>query len=164
MKLEAKHFYMALPVMLLGMSVTIQMTAATMASRGNDAEIERDYYDRAVNWDSYQKDVAASRALGWTLAIEPEPFRAARLEHDVVLRITDGQGAPVTGLVGSVSAFQTAHVDETVVFVPVEDESGVYRARFKPQRFGNWIWRYDFSREGQRFVGEALEFLPEAAR
>lgn len=159
MTFQAKHFYMALPVLLLGMSVTIQLTAATLASRGNAAEVERDYYDRAVNWDDYQHAVAASHALGWTLDIEPDPFRQPGLEHRVTFRITDREGLPVEGLSGKVSAFQNSIVNEMSQIVVLEAAPGIYVGTYRPLRTGRWVWRFDFERlqgdESIRFVGEA---------
>ena len=64
MKFKHKHLYITLPVLLLKISTTIQFTTTYLASRGNAAEVERDYYDRAVEWDAYQAEVAASEALG----------------------------------------------------------------------------------------------------
>ena len=163
MKLKPMHFYMALPVLLLGMSLTIQLTAATLASRGNDAEIERDYYDRAVNWDDYQKDVAASHALGWTLDIEPEPFRQPGLEHQVTFRITDREGLPVEGLSGKVSAFQNSIVNEMSTIVVREQGAGLYVGTYRPLRTGRWVWRFALERSGDgelvRYVGEAKHDL-----
>jgi len=167
MKLQHKHLYMALPVFLLGMSMTIQFTAAYLASRGNAAEVERDYYDRAVEWDAYQAEVAASEALGWSLEITSEPLVTPGATRVATLRITDVSGAPVEGLAGLVHAFQTANVDETHALRMQEVEPGVYRAAYAPARYGNWIWRYALERTGpageiERFVGEALAYVPLA--
>ena len=167
MKLEHKHLYMALPVLLLGMSATIQFSAAYLASRGNAAEVERDYYDRAVEWDAYQAEVAASEALGWSLEITSEPLVVPGQARIATLRITDAEGAPVEGLAGDVHAFQTANVDEAHQLRMQELEPGVYRAAYAPARYGNWIWRYALERVGptgevERFVGEALAYVPLA--
>lgn len=163
MKLEPKHYYMALPVLLLGMSFTIQFTAAALASRGNAAEVERDYYDRAVNWDAYQKEVAHSQALGWQLSIEPQALDRTRAEHTVDFVITTNDGYPVTGLTGTVHAFQTAHVNAMSELAPREVEPGRYRATHAPKRYGNWVWRYRLQREVagnvELFVGEAPQSI-----
>jgi len=163
MKLQPKHLYMALPVALLLMSVSIQLTAAIIASRGNDAEIERDYYDRAVNWDDYQKLVAASRELGWTVKIEPEELLGPGAPMGVLFTVKGSNGEPIEGLTGRIDAFQNAHVDEMHALELQEIGPGFYHSTMRPLRSGRWVWRIRLERAGEVFVGEQREQLFGAA-
>jgi hypothetical protein len=167
MKLQPKHLYMALPVALLLMSVSIQVTAAVIASRGNDAEIERDYYDRAVNWDDYQKLVAASGELGWTVEIRPDGLLAPGAEVGVILVVKDADGNSVEGVKAHISAFQNAHVNEMHELEFDEIGPGFYHASMRPRRTGRWVWRMRLERGEEVFVGEQraqLFAVPEAAK
>ncbi len=159
MKLQPKHFYMALPVLLLGMSVCFQMTACVMASRGNGAEIERDYYDRALNWDDYQKTVAASRKLGWRVEIQTDRMQQRGGELGVTFVLLTKDGEPVEGATGLIRAFQNGRVDEMLELDPVAVGPGLYRATFHPRRTGLWVWRLRFERGDEVFVEETRTTL-----
>lgn len=167
MKIEPKYLYMSLPVGLLLMSVSIQVTAAVVASRGNDAEIERDYYERGLNWDEYQKLVAASQRLGWQVTIEPDELLGPGAPVGVLFKVDGPDGSPIEGIEGSVEAFQNAHVDETHHLELEELAPGYYRGTMNPLRTGRWVWRLDLKRGDEVFVGEERAELfaaPEAAR
>lgn len=163
MKLQPKHLYMLLPVALLLMSVSIQVTACVVAGGGNAAEIERDYYDRAVNWDDYQKQVAASSALGWTVAVQPGELSEVGALVGVTLVVTDADGAPVEGLAAHAEAFQNAHVDEMHHLDLQEISPGSYYTTMRPERTGHWVWRLRLERDEQLFVGEQRAQLFAAA-
>ena len=154
MKLQPKHFYMALPVLLLTMSGSIQLTAAVIASQGNGAEIERDYYERALHWDDYQELVAASHRLGWTVEILPDEIGTLGAPIGVTFALRDRDGQPVSGASGVVSAFQNGHVDEMFTLELVEAARGLFRASFNPRRTGRWVWRMRFARGEDVFVAE----------
>ena len=170
-KLEPKHMWMSLPVILLMMSVSIGLTGYFLASKGIDAEVERDYYSRALNWDQHQALVAASLDLGWHVEVTPgylssnEPLASQIIE--VSLTLVDREGKAVEGASGSIEAFQVAHGDHTVDSILIESAPGVYRANFQPKYRGSWVWILRFDRGDEVFVGEVrkdVSFAPKTSQ
>jgi nitrogen fixation protein FixH len=89
--------YPGMVVAILGLSVLSQVFLFRAAFSNGGAQIERDYYTRAVGWDAAQKMREAREALGWRVT-------AAAQTGDVIIEVADRAGAPVTGLRGAVVA------------------------------------------------------------
>ena len=158
MKLEPKHMWMSLPLLLLTMSVSIGMTGYFMASRGHNAEVERDYYSRAANWDAHQALVAASLELGWKASVLPGTMIAGddfdQQNIDVAIRLVDRDGKAVSGAKALLEAFQISRRDYVVHAALLEKEPGSYHVTMQPRRAGSWIWIVRFESGEHVFIGE----------
>ncbi|TVR04499.1 MAG: hypothetical protein EA398_01980 [Deltaproteobacteria bacterium] len=89
---EPRKGDMLWPGMVIGLlilSVGIGLSVVYAANFVDDgAQVEMDYYQRAVHWDSHQAQVERGMALGWQLDVRPSPER-------VTVRVTGPDGQPV---------------------------------------------------------------------
>ena len=154
MALEPKHLWMSLPVLLLLMSLSIGVTAVVLSSKGARSEVERDYYERGLQWDDFQEAIAASRNLGWSARFEADPVAALGVTTETRFVLTDGEGAPVTGAEGSVRAIHNADARRVFEGPVAEGEPGVYHFQLAPHRAGIWRWELQLRKGEVLYVDE----------
>jgi nitrogen fixation protein FixH len=80
--------YPGMVVAFLVGSVLSQVALLSAATSDGGAQVEPDYYDRAVAWDEHMERQGASARLGWTATLDLRDGRG-------VLTLTDEEGAPV---------------------------------------------------------------------
>lgn len=163
MKIQPKHMWMSLPVLLLLMSVSIGMTGYLLASSGHNAETEKDYYSKDTNWDAHQALVAASLDLGWKAVVVPGALVAggtvAEQSIDVAIRLSDREGKPVVGAKALLEAFQIANRDYRVSAALLEKEPGSYHVTMQPRRSGRWVWIVRFEVGEEVFLAELQQSI-----
>lgn len=163
MKIQPKHMWMSLPVLLLTMSVSIGMTGYLLASSGHNAETEKDFYSQAANWDAHQALVASSLELGWKALVVPGALVAgsdvAEQSIDVAIRLSDGEGSPVSGANAVLEAFQLARKDHVVNAVLLEKDPGSYHVTMQPRHAGRWLWVVRFEVGEQVFLAELQQTI-----
>ena len=147
----------------------VAVLATTMAANfwvlyvaGHDPSfaIEKDYYRKAVQWDSTMAQARANATLGWRVepAVSPiAPDGAAR----VVVRLRDAQGAPLAGARVRVAALHNARAGHVLegALAPAGGEG--YAITLPLARHGQWELRFDVTRGGQHFT--AVERVDVAA-
>lgn len=160
MKPRAVWFWPSLVFIIIGLDLLGIGSLAYFARTDASFAVEKDYYAKAVRWDESRAALARSDALGWSAGVELAP---PAHDGDVVVRLIDRDGAPLTGALVTLSAFHRAFVSEILEFTMTEasDAEGVYTAPFVPTRDGRWIIRVsavrgadEFTAEFERAVGE----------
>lgn len=130
--------------MLLGLG-----TLARIAVDDPHFALERDYYQKAVNWDRTRAEQRASESLGWTAELE------VRAEHGRValtLTLLDAAGLPLRGANVEVEAFPNAFATEIASLRLEQSPDGRYRASLPRSHAGLWEFRFSARRAGESFV------------
>lgn len=157
----AARFWPALVFVIIGLDLLGIGALMYGARQDRSFAVEKDYYARAVRWDESRAARARSEALGWAAAAEVDAARA-----ELVIRLTDRAGAPVSGVRGRVTAFHRAFPNQARELALVEraDEAGAYIAAFAPERAGWWEVAVEASRGTDEFASRmTLDIAPPAA-
>ena len=127
---------------VLATTVAANIWVAVIASDDPSFAIERDYYKKAITWDSTLAQTRENERLGWRLtpAFGPiEPKGGARLRAT----LTDSTGAPISGAVVKVSALPVARANQVHELTLAAAEAGAYGAELDARRPGQWELRFD---------------------
>jgi nitrogen fixation protein FixH len=99
----SKHPHIVWPAAIIGLlllSVTTTLAIVWASQSDGGAQVVDNYYRRSVAWDSIAAARDASEHLGWTTTIE----MGSSVESGYgIVTASDGDGAALIGLVGSVS-------------------------------------------------------------
>jgi nitrogen fixation protein FixH len=106
-----------------------------------------DYYQRAVAWDDQAASQRASDALGWQAELS-----SSALGDRLVLVVRDAHGAPVDGLVGTVSAYHHARTRDVFEAPLTARGDGTYFAAIAVGAPGAWQVALRAERGGEVFV------------
>lgn len=138
-------FWPGLVVAFLTFSVAVQVVLLTRARSDGGAQIEEDYYDRAVGWDEQQARRVASQELGWRVT--------AAAGQDLRLTFVDRFGDPVEGLTGQVELHrpQLSKPVSVQALEPVLGQPGVYSAQAPGWAPGLWDFHIQVQRDKLRF-------------
>ncbi len=145
--------HIAWPLFIVAILLTgITSAVVTMIAAHSDggAQVIEDYYEKASNWDAIAARRAASRALGWTTAVQVLDRAPSASLRAVQFTVHDADGAPVTGLTGTVQARrpERAGVVGEAPLVPVDEVPGRYEAMLPVLRPG--LWDFDLlARRGE---------------
>jgi len=134
-------------------SVAGNLVLMRIANNDPSFAIERDYYQRAVAFDTTMREASRSDALGWTADMALAADRAER--GALRIRILDRNGAPVPTDSISVVAFFNARANDrfTLHLSGADLESpGVYRAVIPVSHRGQWEVQVDAWRGSEHFV------------
>jgi nitrogen fixation protein FixH len=149
-------------VAVLALTVGANVVIYWVANRGEGPAVERDYYRRAVAWDSTLAEQARSRALGWRVAAALSPPAEGHGTLDLV--VADAQGAPVSGARVHVEGFAVAHSGLRLDAPLNEVGTGRYAVRLAVTRTEWHEFRLTVERDTVRFAAR-LRCLPgEACR
>ena len=149
------------PAGLLGAMLTGLGTMATLATRDPGFALERDYYQKAVNYDGVIAQRGENARLGWSVLTEVTPAGSTR-ERLLVVRARDAQG-PIRGARGSVEALRNATAATPLDMPLVERAPGEYEARLPPVRGGLWEFRLTLDRGADRFTTVARHDVTDIA-
>jgi nitrogen fixation protein FixH len=159
MKRSARMWPIAI-VAVLG-STVVANVALLVATRGDGAAVEPDYYGKALRWDETLAARAASDALGWRADATLEG-----LDRDgralVRVRITDRGGVPVRDARVRVTAIHNLDPLHPVTGALAPAPSGRYATRLPLGRLGWWELRLEADRGDQRFVADLRADLAPA--
>jgi hypothetical protein len=151
------------PIALGGVLViTVVANAALFwtATRGEGPAVERDYYRRAVAWDSTLAERDRSAALGWRLSAALSPPDSGWSSFDVAA--VDGQGAPVAGARARVEGFAIAHSSLQLDAPLAELRPGGYAVRLAVTRLEWHEFRITLERGVERYAAR-VRCLPGQA-
>lgn len=145
-------FYMFLPVLLLGASLTGGAIMMSIAMDDPGFAVERDYYKKASNYEEVIEQRRQNEGLGWQMAVQR--FELAGTEAVLEVSLVDGAGMPVdvTQLTAIAFPVARAQTEQTVNFEPVG--GGKYRARILAPRAGLWEVRVTALGPAGRFTAE----------
>jgi nitrogen fixation protein FixH len=128
--------------------------AVILIARGDPSfAIEKDYYARAVRWDSTMAQERRNQELAWTL----EPTLGGFGDEGALLtvRLRDRAGAPLDGATVRVAALRNARasVIHEATLAPAPGDA--YAARLPVHHGGAWELRFDVRHGADRFTAVA---------
>lgn len=141
---------------LLGMNFAVVGTTITLASRDRHFAVEPDYYQRAVDWDVSQAEMARSAALGWRVSVSAPEARSASGMRTLTVRLMNREGRAVDGAVVDVIAFHHGDASNRVLSVMTERGPGVYQCEVGLVDAGLHEVRLVAQRGEQRFMASVL--------
>jgi hypothetical protein len=125
--------------------VSIDGALILTAFRDKTIAPEEGYYEKALDFDRGRAPVLRSTDAGWkaAVAVADAPLPGMPRRVDVVVR--DGQGNPVTGLVGTLTAVRPAdaRLSNSGSLLEVPGEQGAYRLLLKVPARGLWEFQLD---------------------
>jgi len=159
-----KYRWPLLPVGILSMGILANVILVRMATRADAPRVMPGFFERSREWDREAALAESSRRLGWTVAYDVPagpPYEAAG-PRPVDVRVTDREGAGVTGLQGRLIAVRPADpaLNRAGDLVELPHEPGRYRALIPMQARGLWELRLDARRSRLRFVHSSRLDVP----
>ena len=152
-------FWALVPVGILGSALVGLGTLASIAVHDPGFALEKNYYERAVNWDRQRAQEATNAQLGYNVALRvARSGEAAELE----LELADRAGRALPGAVVTVEAFSNARSGQRQLLSLIAGSDGRYRAGLAWPRPGLWEFRVEVLAEGQRFTQVIRADMPAA--
>ena len=134
----------------LALHVLVMAAMVYVATTNDSYAVEPDYYAKALAWDEKRAQDRRNAELGWSLDFTVEPAPAGA---DPILRVrlVDGGGSAITGAQVAVEAFANVRRDEvhTATLAPSE---GGYQTTMPMRGNGRWEFRFEVTRDGDRFT------------
>jgi nitrogen fixation protein FixH len=149
--MSARTRWVGVVVGLLAASLGAHVVLLVAAISDPSFAIVPDYEEKAADWDSVMAQRAASDRLGWRAAIDMSPGRMPG-EAAVIVRVTDAEGAPVTGAGVAIEAFHNARAADVRTAALAESEPGTYAGRLRVARAGIWVLEVVVERGAERFA------------
>ena len=132
-------------VTLLVGSMCAQFILLHAALSDGGAQVEPDYYARAVDWDAYAKREGASERLGWTAQLELRGAVGA-------LTVSDRDGAPLEGVEGK-AILTRPHISGGGIERELEPGSGALLFALPEGTRGLWDVKLELKgARGERFT------------
>ncbi len=141
---------------LLTAHVVTMLAFVWIANSNPSYAVEKDYYQKALEWDSHRAREAASAALGWTVKVSVD--RDAPEGPVLRVRLTGPEG-PVTGASLHVEAFHMAHSADPLEARLRESGPGLYTAAMPMRHNGKWEVRLVADRGEDHFTHTVKTFL-----
>jgi nitrogen fixation protein FixH len=134
---------------LLGAHLCVVVVTAIYAGSDRSFAVESDYYQKALKWDSTQRQNTHNRDLGWTVRVGTE---GAPERRGVTVRLADRDGTPVRGASVRVGAFHNARANDRLEAVLEETAPGTYGGTMDLARPGRWQFRISALRGTDTFT------------
>lgn len=128
-------YWHLMPIGLLGSLVALQLVLVSLAVGDPSVAIEKDYYQKATDWDEAVQRRAMSDRLRWSAGVELKPTHHATT---VVVRMQDSSATSLAGLDVQVDAFHNARAGDVQHVVLREVSEGVYQGDAPLTRPGLW--------------------------
>lgn len=112
-----------LVVALLAIPVGANLWLLRQAMADPGMAIERDYYRKAVAWDTHLAQQQRSAALGWHLDLQVMPAARTGQPSTVAVNLRDRDGKPIRDAKVVVQAFHNGHASQVLdaLAAPVAD-------------------------------------------
>lgn len=139
---------------LLGGLLVMNGVMLYVATRDPSFAVEKNYYQKALDWDEKRAQDAANDALGWAIAVSLE---AAGADVRVRATVADREGAPVSGAAVSLEAFHVARSAASREVKLAEESPGIYATTWPAMRPGIWEMRFRVEQGGHVFTRTTRE-------
>jgi nitrogen fixation protein FixH len=139
---------------VLATTVAANIWVMRIANDDPSFAIEPDYYKKAISWDSTLGQARTNAQLGWRLtpALGPlAPGGGARL----TARLSDSNGAAITGATVRVSAMQVARASDVHNATLDATAAGEYGVQLDAKIPGQWELRFDVRAGSTHFTETA---------
>lgn len=139
-------------LLVAGMSGIVGVNVWMLVVANGDANgtvVERDYYRKAVQWDSTMALQAASARLGWQAGVS---LSAGTPDASVEVHLTDAAGAAVAGATVQATLIHNADAGRPVELALRDLGDGRYVASHALGHRGMWEVRLSAVRAADRFA------------
>lgn len=136
--------------LVLALTVVANVAMLVAANAPGAAQVEPDYYRRALDWDRTQAERTRSAALGWRAEAGFGAGDAGATSLRVAL--VDASGRPVAGAGVSVIAIHNLEPGARSAWTLPEVGPGLYAATVRPGHGGRWELRLTATRGRERFL------------
>lgn len=143
------RFWAFVPVGLLAASLLGVGSMCSIAARDPAFALEKDYYQRAVQWNGEQAQWAENAKLGYRVDITSSPTPSG---VELVARVLDRRNVPVRGAGVQAEAFANARAADRRTLPFIERNDGTYAASLPKPRPGLWELRVRVEQDGERFT------------
>lgn len=121
--------------------------------------VEEDYYQKGLDWDDKRAQDQANDSLGWSLELNVAPLRSADGTNGLTANLTDRDGRPISDAKIYLEAFHNARAALIQKRDLTRDGDGGYSTSLLMRRPGLWEFRFEVSRNEQRFTHTIVEEL-----
>lgn len=136
-------------VSLLGMSLVACALTVFFALSDPSFAVEKNYYEKALNWDEQAAQLHTNQSLGWTAAAHLSGILSPRGERTLTVTLTDASGQPIENATITADAFHPARSGDRLNVTLVE-KNATHTATDRFTRKG--IWRI----KGTARVGDTV--------
>lgn len=154
------RFWIGFVVVLLGLNVGVCALTVYAALSTRGASIEKDYYQKALHWDTTKQQRELNAALGWSLAVRLEQTETAGT-MTVLVTLKDGANAGIRNAKLKAEAFHTGHRERAVTLKFESLGEGEYRATLPVEFAGTWRFSFIADAVGMTFTSEQDVLLLE---
>ncbi len=136
---------------ILALTVGANIWVAVIANDDPSFAIEPDYYRKAVGWDSTMSQMRENARLHWHV----EPVLGAFTANGgakLLLRLSDGNGAPIPNATVRVAALYNARAGSILEGTMAPDTPTTYALQLPVAHGGQWELRFDITRGAERFT------------
>jgi nitrogen fixation protein FixH len=151
--MKAARLWPAALVAVLGITVVANALLLYAAHDRDAAVVERDYYRKAMTWDSTLAQERRNAELGWRLDAE---LGAVRTDGFAPLRVrlAGRDGAPVAGAAIRVEAIHNRDARRVVAATLATGADGRGEVALRLGRAGQWELRFEATRGAERFTAD----------
>jgi len=143
----------------LALHVVGSLIVVYVATSDPSYAVEKDYYQKAVNWDEKRAQDRTNEDLGWLLGFAVTPPARPGDQPKIEVTLNEADGEPVTGAMVTVEAFHKARGDDIVRSSLIEVGDGVYMASLPMRRNGRWELRFTVDRGSDHFTHKETRHL-----
>lgn len=149
------------PMIIVGMLLVhiSLMAAAVIISQRNRPMILPNYYQSALKWDQTQAQLRASKDLGWQVTLLPSPRTDPLGQREIVVKMIDRGGQPVSDAYIELTYFHHAYADQTLRCTMRTDAKGEARQVLSMRNEGWWQMHITASAAGERFVRTLTQYV-----
>lgn len=148
--------WMFVPVLLLGMTVTIGTVTVMSAVVGHPLGMEPNYDTKAAAWNAEREQRAQNERLRWVVTPEITSAGAART---IALRIEDKHAARIDASKVRVECIPVRSAEARREIELSRRESGDFVGSFESPIGGQWEFRVTVEQGGVRYTDAFRRFL-----
>ncbi|MFO0826823.1 MAG: FixH family protein [Phycisphaerales bacterium] len=154
--------WMFVPIVLLGVSVSVAAVTVTMAVAGRPLGVEPDYYERALHWDLDREQIAANDRLGWLISPEFSPGSDGFVR--LTLTVKDKHGVLIPADSMSVEAIPIKNADLRTGVDLAKSGEGRFENDVPLRISGQWEFRVVVKRGDDTYTDRFRRTLEFARR
>ena len=144
---------------LMAVVVGANLILMYVATSDPSFAVEKDYYRKALDWDSKRAQDRRNAELGWSLELDVARTRSADGTIWVTARLIDDEGRPITDASIHLRTFHNARAAYILDGDFQSDGGGSYSVALPMRRPGLWEFRFEVTRAGHRFTHTTVEEL-----